>query len=115
MTAIADLDQVSRLPVSRDVDGYLGACAAAGSDEPPELIEDQISVEVVDRPDRLAELAAQQRDRLGASNVSVDQELARAGGCGFIHLDTGRVCQLARSHPESRKFGLRDARVSASS
>lgn len=50
----------------------------------------------------LAKLASQRTEsRLEASNVSVDQELAQAGACGFVHLASGRVCQLARGHSES--------------
>lgn len=119
MSAISEPDQAPHVrPRVMDVNGHLGAYTAVGSNMPPGLIEDQSSVGFVNRCDGLVTLATQARDRrtdrLDVSNASVDQELARAGACGFVHLETGRVCQLVHSHPESCQFRLRAVSVSGS-
>jgi hypothetical protein len=38
------------------------------------------------------------RRRLDLHNISIDFAAARAGRCGFTHLDSGRVCQLPHRH-----------------
>ena len=45
------------------------------------------------------------RRRLDLHNISIDFAAASAGLCGFIHLDSGRVCQLPHRHhgPCSRR------------
>lgn len=48
--------------------------------------------------------------RLEGSNASLDEEVAQSGGCGFIHLASGRVCQLAYGHSEGCRFRPRLAR-----
>ena len=37
-------------------------------------------------------------------NASVDEDAARAGGCGQIHLPTGGMCTLRHGHEGSCKF-----------
>lgn len=115
MTAAARPEQVSHLrPRVVDLDGQLGAYNAVGSSMPhasgldrgPEQCRGRRS----SRPARQAGDAAQRPSR--RLTASVDHELARAGACGFVHLDTGRVCQLVHSHPESCQFRLRDVSVS---
>jgi len=41
-------------------------------------------------------------------NVSVDEEVARAGGCGQVHLPTGRTCILEHGHQGSCHFVAHD-------
>jgi hypothetical protein len=36
--------------------------------------------------------------RLDLHNISIDFAAARAGRCGFTHLDTGRICLLPHRH-----------------
>jgi hypothetical protein len=43
-------------------------------------------------------------ERFDIHNVSVDEMVARAGLCGFIHLPTGRTCILPARHPGSCSF-----------
>jgi hypothetical protein len=44
------------------------------------------------------------RRRLDLHNISVDFAVASAGGCGFTHLDTGRVCRLPHRHAGPCQF-----------
>jgi hypothetical protein len=37
-------------------------------------------------------------------NVSVDEQVAQAGLCGFMHLPSGRTCVLPARHPGSCSF-----------
>lgn len=37
-------------------------------------------------------------------NASVDEDAARQGGCGQVHLPTGRMCTLRHGHPRSCDF-----------
>ena len=39
------------------------------------------------------------RPRLDLHNISINFTAASAGRCGFMHLDTGRVCRLPHRHP----------------
>jgi hypothetical protein len=48
--------------------------------------------------------AARSEDRPDAHNASVDEEVARAGGCGQTHLATGRTCTLEHHHQGSCDF-----------
>jgi hypothetical protein len=43
-------------------------------------------------------------DRSDIHNVSVDEHVALAGLCGFVHLPTGRTCVLPARHPGSCAF-----------
>lgn len=43
-------------------------------------------------------------DRSDIHNVSVDEHVARAGLCGFMHLPSGRTCVLPARHPGSCAF-----------
>ncbi len=38
------------------------------------------------------------RERLDLHNSNIDFHAAKAGQCGFTHLDTGRVCRLPHRH-----------------
>jgi hypothetical protein len=51
----------------------------------------------MDRPDEV-------RRRLDLHNINVDFAVARSGGCGFTHLDTGRVCHLPHRHAGPCQF-----------
>jgi hypothetical protein len=51
----------------------------------------------MDRPP----IPAERRD---AHNVSVDEGVSRDGGCGQVHLPTGRTCTLGHGHPGSCDF-----------
>lgn len=46
------------------------------------------------------------KSRLDLDNVSIDEERARLGACGFIHLASGRVCELPRGHAGGCDFRL---------
>ena len=43
-------------------------------------------------------------ERQELHNVSVDEELARSGGCAQVHLPTGRTCALEQGHEGSCHF-----------
>jgi hypothetical protein len=43
-------------------------------------------------------------DRPDLHNVSVDEQVARSGGCGQVHLPSGRTCTLDREHAGSCLF-----------
>lgn len=43
-------------------------------------------------------------DRSELHNASVDEDVARAGGCGQVHLPTGRTCTLKHGHEGSCQF-----------
>ena len=47
---------------------------------------------------------AQPDDRPELHNASVDAEVAKAGGCGNVHLATGRTCTLEQGHEGSCYF-----------
>ena len=49
--------------------------------------------------------------RLDLHNISIDFAAARAGRCGFTHLDTGRICLLPHGHRGPRQ--LQDQRQDA--
>ena len=49
--------------------------------------------------------------RLDLHNVSINFAVARAGRCGFTHLDSGRICQLPHRHPGACR--LQDPRAAA--
>jgi hypothetical protein len=51
---------------------------------------------------------AQPDDRPDSHNVSVDEQLAREGGCAQVHLASGRTCSLEHGHNGSCNFVLRD-------
>jgi hypothetical protein len=42
--------------------------------------------------------------RFDLHNASVDEHVAQAGLCGFMHLPTGRTCVLPARHPGSCAF-----------
>jgi hypothetical protein len=42
--------------------------------------------------------------RSDSHNASVDQAVAAAGLCGFMHLPSGRTCVLPARHPGSCSF-----------
>ncbi|MDN5763394.1 MAG: hypothetical protein L0H41_13910 [Microlunatus sp.] len=42
--------------------------------------------------------------RLDLHNTSVDTAAARAGSCGFVHLDSGWFCELPHRHEGSCQF-----------
>jgi hypothetical protein len=44
------------------------------------------------------------QNRPEAHNASVDEALADAGGCGQVHLPSGRTCTLRHSHDGSCHF-----------
>jgi hypothetical protein len=44
------------------------------------------------------------KDRPEAHNASVDEDLAKADGCGQVHLASGRTCTLSRGHEGSCHF-----------
>jgi hypothetical protein len=37
-------------------------------------------------------------------NASIDEDAAKEGGCGRVHLPTGRTCNLVAGHPASCDF-----------
>jgi hypothetical protein len=41
-------------------------------------------------------------------NPAVDEDTARRGACGEVHLPSGRTCTLAYGHPGSCDFVPRD-------
>lgn len=43
-------------------------------------------------------------DRQDLHNASVAEEVADAGGCGQVHLATGRTCTLEQGHDGSCSF-----------
>jgi hypothetical protein len=43
-----------------------------------------------------------------AHNASVDEDLARTGGCAQVHLASGRTCTLRHGHEGSCYFVSRD-------
>jgi hypothetical protein len=43
-------------------------------------------------------------DRQDLHNASVSEEAADAGGCGQVHLPTGRTCTLEVGHDGSCRF-----------
>jgi hypothetical protein len=43
-------------------------------------------------------------DRQDLHNASVDEDVAEAGGCGQVHLATGRTCTLEQGHVGSCSF-----------
>jgi hypothetical protein len=43
-------------------------------------------------------------DRQELHNASVDEQVARAGGCAQVHLATGRTCTLKQGHEGSCDF-----------
>lgn len=45
-------------------------------------------------------------ERLDLHNPAVDEGLARHGGCGALHLATGRRCVLPDRHGGSCRFEL---------
>jgi hypothetical protein len=47
---------------------------------------------------------ADDMNRSDIHNVSVDETVAGAGLCGFIHLPTGRTCILPARHSGSCRF-----------
>lgn len=47
-------------------------------------------------------------DRLEWHNPCVDEDVARAGACGLIHLPTGRTCMAKQRHHGSCDFAPRD-------
>jgi len=47
---------------------------------------------------------AQPNDRQELHNASVDEEVAKGGGCGQIHLATGLTCTLEQRHGGSCRF-----------
>ena len=47
-------------------------------------------------------------DRPELHNTSVDEDVAMMGGCGRVHLPTGRTCTLAHSHLGSCDFVARN-------
>ena len=47
---------------------------------------------------------AQPNDRQELHNASVDEEVAKRGGCGQVQLATGRTCTLAQGHGGSCHF-----------
>lgn len=53
-------------------------------------------------------LPTQAADRPEAHNASVDENLAKAGGCAQVHLASGRTCTLAHGHNGSCRFVPRD-------
>jgi hypothetical protein len=46
--------------------------------------------------------------RLDLHNPSIDEDVARRGGCAEIHLPTGRTCTLGYRHDGSCDFTPRD-------
>jgi hypothetical protein len=44
------------------------------------------------------------RERPDAHNVSVDESVCGDGGCGQVHLPTGRTCTLEHGHDASCDF-----------
>jgi hypothetical protein len=51
---------------------------------------------------------AEPEDRPESHNVSVDEQLAREGGCAQVHLASGRTCSLEHGHSGSCNFVLRE-------
>jgi hypothetical protein len=51
---------------------------------------------------------AEPDDRPESHNVSVDEQLAREGGCAQVHLASGRTCSLEHGHSGSCNFVLRE-------
>ena len=51
---------------------------------------------------------AEPDDRPESHNVSVDEQLAREGGCAQVHLASGRTCSLEHGHSASCNFVLRE-------
>jgi hypothetical protein len=43
-------------------------------------------------------------ERFDIHNASVDEVVAQAGLCGFMHLPSGRTCVLPARHPGSCSF-----------
>jgi len=54
---------------------------------------------------------SQPDDRQDVHNVSVDEDVSRAGGCGQINLATGATCALEHGHQGSCDFAPRDQAV----
>ena len=47
-------------------------------------------------------------DRRDVHNASVNEQLARDGGCALVHLATGRTCRLEHGHSGSCQFVPQD-------
>ena len=47
-------------------------------------------------------------ERQELHNASVDEEVARTGGCAQVHLPTGRTCALEHGHEGSCHFVAHD-------
>jgi hypothetical protein len=47
-------------------------------------------------------------DRRDVHNASVDEQLAKGGGCALVHLATGRTCRLEHGHTGSCHFVPQD-------
>ena len=47
---------------------------------------------------------AQPNDRQELHNASVDEDVAKGGGCGQVHLASGRTCTLEQGHGGSCRF-----------
>jgi hypothetical protein len=52
--------------------------------------------------------AAWPDDRQDLHNTAVDEQVAGTGGCGRLHVQTGRTCTLRYRHPGSCGFVARD-------
>jgi hypothetical protein len=50
----------------------------------------------------------QPEERLDLHNPAVDEDVARHGACGEVHLPTGRTCTLEVGHDGSCDFVPRD-------
>jgi hypothetical protein len=51
---------------------------------------------------------ARHRSSLDVHNPGVDEEAARMGACGQLHLPTGRTCTREHGHPGSCDFVSRE-------
>ena len=51
---------------------------------------------------------ARHRGALDVHNTDVDEETARMGACGQVHLPTGRTCTREHGHPGSCEFVSRE-------
>jgi hypothetical protein len=50
------------------------------------------------------ELPRRPAPRLEVHNVSVDEQVADAGGCAQLHLASGRICRLPYGHSGTCTF-----------
>ena len=69
--------------------------------EPSDHWED---LELTEGQERVMNAPADRDDRQDLHNASVDEEVADAGGCGQVHLATGRTCTLEQGHGGSCSF-----------